>query len=659
MPKMNLAAQLRKDRGNLLAIVGSWAFLLLACVLAYMPGLKGPFIFDDFGSIAPLGSLGGVTDWTTFKAFVFGGYAGPTGRPLALLSFLIDANNWPADPWPFKRTNLLIHLANGVLLGVLIRKILHVLEIDKQNAQWVALVSAALWLLHPFLVSTTLYAVQRMAQLSTLFIFLGLIGHLYGRSLIARNTLGAYAVMSLSVAFFTLLAMLSKENGILLPLLIGVMEFTIIASQREQIAALNRYWAWIFLIAPSIIIFLYLGEKVFRQNFFDVIAPRDFSIHERVLTQPRVLFDYLQNWFVPKLYTAGVFQDHFIKSTGLFSPITTVISAFFHVFIITISIINRRKWPLFALAALFFYAGHILESTVINLEMYFEHRNYLAAALLFLPLVDLLQRKGSRRSFVAVAAVALLILTGLTRYSATVWEDYPSMVEAAARKAPTSARAQGQYSLNLFNEGRYDESLEVIDRAIENVPNNGFLLLTRSSILCQLGILSDGDIDLMASIFSAKLFDPRSLELYTTLASLVVNGRCPQVSLDEIRLMLSKMLQVPENADPRSLRYSQLKYLIGFIDVHANRPSQALAAFEESLRARPGAGHAMMMAAVMASKEHHEEALYLSDLALSQLQATMTDALSVGLVRESDIIEFRAIVRADWDAALSAEQAGQ
>ena len=656
---MSLADQLPKERGNWLAITGGWAFLLLACVIAYLPGLKGPFIFDDFGSIAPLGSLGGVTDWTTFKAFVFGGFAGPTGRPLALLSFLIDANNWPADPWPFKRTNLLIHLANGVLLGVLIRKILHVLDIDKQNAQWVALVSAALWLLHPFLVSTTLYAVQRMAQLSTLFIFLGLTGHLYGRSLIAKNTLGAYAVMSLSVAFFTLLAMLSKENGILLPLLIGVMEFTIIASQREQIAALNRYWRWIFVIAPAMVIFLYLGEKVFRQNFFDVIAPRDFSIYERVLTQPRVLFDYLQNWFVPKLYTAGVFQDHFVKSTGLFSPITTVISAFFHVFIIAIAIINRRKWPLFALAALFFYAGHILESTVLNLELYFEHRNYLAAAFLFLPLVDLLQRKGSRRSFVAVAAVALLILTGLTRYSATVWEDYPSMVEAAARKAPTSARAQGQYSTNLFNAGRYDESIEVIDRAIQNIPGNGFLLLTRSSIFCKLGILSDGDIDHMAGIFSAKLFDPRSLELYTTLASLVVDGRCPQVSLDAFRLMFSRMLQVPENADPRSLRYSQVKYFIGFIDVHANRPSQALAAFEESLQARPGAGHAMMMAAVMASNEYHEEALYLSALALSQLQATTTDVLRVGLVRESDIIEFRATVRADWDAALSAEQASQ
>ncbi len=659
MPKMNLAARLRNDRGNSLAIIGGWVVLLLACVVAYLPGLNGPFVFDDFGSIAPLGHLGGVTDWTTFKAFVFGGHAGPTGRPIALLSFLIDANNWPADPWPFKRTNLLIHLANGVLLGVLIRKILHVLNIDKQNAQRIALVSAAIWLLHPFLVSTTLYAVQRMAQLSTLFIFLGLIGHLYGRSLIERNIVGAYAVMSLSVAFFTLLAMLSKENGILLPLLIGVMEFTIISSQQERIAALNRYWAWIFVIAPSIVIFLYLGEKVFRQDFFEVVLPRDFSIYERALTQPRVLFDYLQHWFVPKLYTAGVFQDHFVKSTGLFSPITTVVSALSHVFIISVSIISRRRWPLFALAALFFYAGHVLESTVLNLELYFEHRNYLASAFLFLPLVELLHRKGSRRLFLAVAAVALMIFTGFTRYSATVWEDYPSMVEAAVRKAPTSARAQAQYATNLFNIGRYDESIEVVDQAIQNIPDNAFLLLTRSSILCQLGILNDGDIDHVASIISGQPFDPRSIEVYKTLASLVVEKKCPRVTLDAFRFMFTEMLQVPENANPRSLRYSQVKYFIGFIDVHAKRPSRALAAFEESLQARPGAGHAMMMAAVMASKEYHEEALYLSELALSQLQASMTDALSLDRVRESDIIEFRATVRADLDAALSAEQASQ
>ncbi len=139
-------------------------------------------MLDDYGSIAALGDRGGVKNWETFKAFVFGGHSGPTGRPLALLSFLIDANNWPADPWPFKRTNLGIHLVNGTLLGILTVRILRLLQFDKQDARWIALVCAAYWLLHPFLVSTTLYAVQRMAQLSTLFIFAGLLSYLYGRS---------------------------------------------------------------------------------------------------------------------------------------------------------------------------------------------------------------------------------------------------------------------------------------------------------------------------------------------------------------------------------------------------------------------------------------------------------------------------------------------
>ncbi len=161
-------------RRNLLLVAAGWVFLFIAAVFAYWPGLAGPFLLDDFGSIADLGDRGGVRDWSTFKAFVFGGHAGPLGRPVALLSFLIDGNNWPTDPWPFKRTNLLIHLLNGGLIGLLATKILRLLEFDRQDARWIALVSAACWLLHPFLVSTTLYAVQRMAQLSTLFVFAGL-----------------------------------------------------------------------------------------------------------------------------------------------------------------------------------------------------------------------------------------------------------------------------------------------------------------------------------------------------------------------------------------------------------------------------------------------------------------------------------------------------
>ncbi|MCP5091726.1 MAG: hypothetical protein GY949_12460, partial [Gammaproteobacteria bacterium] len=322
---MDLAPQDENDRLIGLAVLGGWVILFVVGIFAYFPGLKGPFMLDDLGSIAELGHLGGVKDWSSFKVFVLGGHAGPTGRPLALLSFLIDANNWPTDPWPFKRTNLVIHLINGALLGVLIGRILALLQFDKQNARWIALLSAACWLLHPFLVSTTLYAVQRMAQLSTLFVLAGLVSYLYGRSLIDTNKTKAYWIMSLSVGLFTFLAMVSKENGILLPFLIVVVESTVVASQQPRLAHLNRYWAAAFLILPSLVIASYLGTKFFTDDFFEVVPPREFSIYERLLTQPRILVDYLRHWFIPELYTTGVFQDHFIKSTGVLSPVTTLL----------------------------------------------------------------------------------------------------------------------------------------------------------------------------------------------------------------------------------------------------------------------------------------------------------------------------------------------
>ena len=107
------------------------------------------------------------------------------------MTFLFDANDWPTDSWPFKRTNLIIHLVNGLLLGGLAQQILRALRCPVRDAAWIALVAAAIWLLHPFLVSTTLYAVQRTAQLATLFIFAGLL--VYDR---ARRRVGEDPVPS-------------------------------------------------------------------------------------------------------------------------------------------------------------------------------------------------------------------------------------------------------------------------------------------------------------------------------------------------------------------------------------------------------------------------------------------------------------------------------
>jgi tetratricopeptide (TPR) repeat protein len=462
--------------------------------------------------------------------------------------------------------------------------------------------------------------------------------------------------MSASIGLFTLLAMYSKENGILLPLLVGVLEITILASARTRVGTLNRYWAVVFIVVPSAVVLLYLGGQLTRDDFFEIVPPRDYSVYERLLTQWRVLVVYLKQWFIPELYTSGVYQDHILKSTGILSPLTTLFGALFHVALVSVSLLKRRDWPLFAFAVLFFYGGHVLESSVLNLELYFEHRNYTTAAFLFLPLVVVLRKKASETAFFVVAATALLMLGGFTRYSATIWQSFPSIVEASAHKAPTSARAQAQFATQLFNAARYEESLQVIDKAIQVIANDHpVLLINRLIIRCQMGLLSEGDFKQVADVVSRSYYDARSIKLYESLTESVITEKCPEVTAPDLRDMYEGMLDVPINKDPLTLGYSHINYFIGYASVYADEPERAVAAFEQSLRSRPGASHAMIMAAHLATRNFFDEALYLSDTALEQFEAQQLGILEGARVTAEDIRAFQAVVRADRDAERGGE----
>lgn len=655
---MDLASPQQKFGSQNYGVASGWVLLFIAAIAAYWPGLSGPFILDDFDSIMELGDRGGVVDWDTFKTFVFSGATGPTGRPISVLSFLIDGQNWPTEPWPFKRTNLAIHLLNAALIGVISFQVLRVVRYDRVDAKWIALFSAAIWLLHPFMVSTTLYVVQRMAQLSTLFILAGLAAYIYGRTRYLASPGRSYVMMSAAIGCGTLLAVFSKENGILLPLLIGVLELTVFASERAEVPRLNRLWASSFILLPSIVIALYLSKQFVLDSFFEIVPPRDFSLYERMLTQPRVLIDYLQNLFIPKLYTTGVFQDHFLKSTGLLQPLSTVVAILFHAAVIVYAFVHRRRWPIVAFAVLFFYGGHLLESTVLNLELYFEHRNYLPAAFLFLPLAAAIRTKTTPKVFVAVFLLIGLILSGFTRYSASVWTSYTSMVEASARKAPGSARAQAEYSVMLFSIGRHKDALSVLDRAIEIDANSTFtplLSVNRLVTLCKMDQLGLSEYERVASILGAIPYDPRLIKAYMVLVDAVVAGECAEIKVTRLNELFTRMLEVPRNADGSTLEYSHVMYLVGVTDAFSGRRQESVAAFEKSLAARPGASHAMQMASILATNGYYDDALRFSDIALQQLELEKMTPLNVVPVGEADIKAFQVIIRADLEAQQGAD----
>ncbi len=386
-----------------LALLAS-LFLTLIC---YWPGLQGGFLFDDIPNLQDLGAYGGVVDWESLTSFVRGGWSGPTGRPLSLMSFLLDDNTWPSQAAWFKPTNLAIHLLCGLLLAWATLLVLRCYGLTERQAQWYAVFTATCWLLHPFFVSTTLYVVQRMSQLAAVFVFAGIVGYLHGRRLLATSPRAAYYWMGGSLIIGTLLAVLSKENGALLPLLVGVIEFC--APRSAQALRPARAFTALFLWLPSLALIGYLATRI---NFAPHIWPtRGFNQWERLLSEGRIIWDYLGNLLLPRIEGQGLYRDDFPISRDLMTPQTTLPALLGLLALVTFVIVLRRRLPLLSLAVLFFLVGHLIESTVIGLELYFEHRNYLPAAFLFLPIASGLDMLGQRLGRAIPTLIALLIIS--------------------------------------------------------------------------------------------------------------------------------------------------------------------------------------------------------------------------------------------------------
>ena len=275
------------------------------------------------------------------------------------------------------------------------------------------MLAAGAWLLHPLLASTVLYVVQRMAILSTLFVLLGLWGYTRGRILLESRRRSGYIWMSLSLAGGTILAILSKENGALLPLLALTLEFTVL--KNFVVVQPDRRWSMIFLWIPAAAPFAYITYHAMNGSLAAGFLGRSFDVWERLLTESRILFDYLGLWFYPRVHSPGLLIQDYPLSQGLFDPPVTILAVTGIAGLILTAFVIHKRFPFLSLAILFFIAAHLLESGPLPLELYFEHRNYLPAAFLLLPLMIALGKPLSRyRSLIIIGPAILIALALLT-----------------------------------------------------------------------------------------------------------------------------------------------------------------------------------------------------------------------------------------------------
>jgi len=428
----------------------------LAAVAVYTPGLDGPFLFDDSVHISKNRWVKIDTlDWPSLvQAWQSSFSAFPSNRPLAQLSFGINHAIGGLDPWGFKAVNLVLHLLTGAGIFLFARlgvsAVYHGTE-RPSGASLLPLVAMAFWLLHPLHVSTVLYTVQRMSQLSTLFLVLALCVYFVGRLRIADGRPGL--LWLLAAAPLAAIGFLGKENAVLLPLLLLACELTLLRSLPIRNSPWQVRSAWLVLIAiPLILGATYLATHPGLLNH----DGRPFTFEERVLTQPRILWWYLKWLFVPDITQLGLFHDDIPISQGLLEPPTTLIAILGVLALLVAAVVLRRRAPVFAFAVLFFLAAHALESTVFPLEMVFEHRNYLASigpVLLLAYLVTVGANTVRFAGAVRLLGVALLIAFATATFvRAQDWRSHESFVLSSAERHPNSARAQfmaGQLAISM------------------------------------------------------------------------------------------------------------------------------------------------------------------------------------------------------------------
>lgn len=524
-----------------------WLFLLVGMLTAviYLPGLAGDYVFDDAPNLLnnkrlQIDSL----DMESLQGAALSSGSGVLRRPVSMVSFALNRYFFGVAPYSYKVVNLVIHLLTGLGLYLFSRllvnayRLCHKPDLPEAAATWLPVIVSGLWLVHPLNLTSVLYIVQRMTSLASLFMVCGLCLYVAGRHRMLQNRRGLPLILTGLLAFGGL-AIFSKENGALLPLYMLIVEMTLFrfkdSSGRSDKTVIVFFLATVAVPACLVLLYLVAHPAVFLAGY----SGREFTLTERLLTESRVLVFYLKMIIIPSITELGLYHDDIAISHGLLDPPTTLYSMITLASLLFGALLLLKKSPLVSLGILWFFAGHVLESTLYPLEIAHEHRNYLADyGILLAATIAVAQSPFRRLAPLIRTATPLLfffLFSSTTWLRANQWSDNINQAIYEARHHPESFRA-------VFAAGRIHGRL-----AIQGQPaseEKAYAYLDQAAKLENFNILSEVTRIKLSYILGNPVKDAwfeailRKLERYPLTASDVT-------SLQELTSCIGKSCTVP------------------------------------------------------------------------------------------------------------------
>jgi len=536
--------------------------IVLAGLAAYSNSLRGPFVLDDFASIANNDSI--RHGWF---AALHPPANGETvmGRPLVNLTFAVNFGFGGLSVEGYHVVNLAIHLLAGLVLFGLVRRTLELPGLREKfgaRAVPIALAAALLWTLHPLQTGAVTYLVQRAESLMGLFFLLTFYG--FVRAMAAAR---ATAWLALSVGA-CLLGVFCKEVIVTAPVLVLLFDRALVAgsfaaairARRNYYAALAATWlplAWLVISA---------GTRGGSAGF-----GAGASAWRYALTQSRAIIDYLllAAWPHPLVFDYG---------SGLATGIGEVAPYILLLFLLLAGVawLLWKQPRLGFLAAWFFLILAPTSSIVpVATSAVAEYRLYLPLAALAVCAALGLNMHPGRRAFPFALALLATLLGGLTSarnrdYASafTLWGD-------TAVKRPDSARAQVNFGGALLARGQYRESIEEFRRALQLQPDYPEAENNLGEALARLDDVDEAALHFAKAATGLRFPREKALAYFNLGNALGQSGR-----FDEALAAYTRSVQLqPDYAPAHNLR--------GYVFAKLGQFDQAITEYQSALQLQP------------------------------------------------------------------------
>ena len=450
--------------------------LLLALVIlaVYAPALRNDLVWDDTALILrdPL-----IRSWQlipeAFQHFLFID-ATPSDfyRPVQRLSYLADYAGFIFQPASYHLTSIFCHLDAAIAFFLLAYELLRGWNIEERKRRWLAFVAALIWAVHPALTSAVAYISGRADPLAATFGFLGLYCGIRAAPVVRANRW----LLHIATAVLFLLSALSKESGLIFPILL--LAILVLRKSWRQIGA-----------ASVILVFLgasYLSLRLPAEHF----PVPHFRPPAPLLVRPIVVARAFAEYAGIISFPANLHMDRDVESHPSGSSEGSVRGAAWRELQTLLGLIliaaaiywlvrSRKKDPavfgclvLAALAYLPVSGAFSLNATIA------EHWLYVPTAFLFLAVTVAISR--SRIPAPAAAAVVVLFvgLFSVRTFLYTLdWKDQRTFLERTIAAGGDSPRMLINLASQELHEGQLDSAKKHLDAALEKEPNQPFAVI--------------------------------------------------------------------------------------------------------------------------------------------------------------------------------------